>query len=294
MPIRYSISERGIEFLNNFFTGWYHYKLWFFKFKTYDILIDNLEKFVTEFGDEELKKEDINQYKLSLKSEIVFTFFHLAEALFSLLYYCRKSPFPLLEMKSIRADELYSYVQDEIITGKITDEDIRFVFYNGIIDEEAQKETIVSSIKFIREFLRRVGERFLKYKDVYIEYKHGLRVVPAIASFKLTPENVPDPKPMLERSGDAHIFITTELLSKNGKDEIYKVRQTTVSFDYMLYLRLCTIIFQLLDNLFGMRQKKEKLKPGDQISTLIFDPAQLPTIFKEDPLSTFSYTVDLP
>lgn len=294
MAINYDISNESMAQINEFFTSNYDFKQWFFKIKTYDIILDNPERFVVEYGDEELKKENIVAYKLALKSEVVFTFFHMAEALFSLMYCCRKSPVPWVDMKSIRFDTLCAYVKNEVVTGQICDEDIRFLFYNGVIGEEAKKEIVVNSINFIKDFLKRMGKLFLKYGDIYNEYKHGLRLVSTQAQIQITPKNVPNLKPVVSLSGDAHIFLTTTLLNKDGKEEIHKIRQTTVSFDYKLYLRLCIYIFRLINNIFSVRRQATTLTPGEQMKITPFNPKDLVDLFKEDPKNKFSFTIDYP
>lgn len=296
MTIRYFASKESIEQINEFFTKQYDYKQWFFRLKTYDLLLgdSNLERFVNESNDDELKNEDLDRYKLALKSEIVFNFFHMTEALFSLMYACRRSPVPWIEMKSTRFKELCKYVNEEIVSGKISDEDIRFLFYNGVIGEEAKKEIVVKSIQFINEFLKRTGELFLEYGEIYNEYKHGLRLMTARSYISMTPEDMPDPKPILQLQGDAHIFLTTKLVKKEGNDEIHQIQQNTVTFDYKRYLRLSIYIYRLISDLFNTRRQKEKLKPGEPIEVGTFASEDLKEIFREDPGSKFKFSVTYP
>jgi len=274
----------------------YDFKQWFFRLKTYDILLENsnLEKFVNDSNDEELKKENLDRYRLALKSEVVFNFFHMAEALFSLMHACRKSPVPWIEMKSTRSKTLCEYVNEEIVSGKISEEDIRFLFYNGVIGEEAKKEIVVKSIQFIKEFLKRTGKIFLEYGEIYNEYKHGLRLVTAHSFISMTPENVPNPKPFLHLEGDAHVFLTTKLVQKEGKNEIYQIQQNTVTFDYPLYLRLSIYAYRLINNLFNTRRQKEKLKPGELIEVGTFGSEDIKEIFKEDPNTKFKFSITYP
>lgn len=293
MGITYHVSGESITKINDFFTEMYAFKHWFFKLKTYAILLENTEKFLETFGDKELNKETIGAYTLALKSEIVFTFYHMAESLFSLMYCAKNSEVPWLSMKELRFTDLCDYVRDEITTGKISDDDLMFLFYYGFLGEDAKKEDIVKSIKFIKEFLKRTGNYFLD-NEIYSEYKHGLRVMSTNSSFQITPEQVPTPEPVLTRSGTTHVFLTTNILKKEGKDEIHQIQQKTVSFDWKLYLRLCIQIFRLMDNLFSIRRQNKKSKPGDKIIVEVFTMISIAELFKEDSANKFSLTIRYP
>ena len=288
MGIKYCISEDGIKRLNQFFTHNYNYKYWYLKLKTNDILLENAEAFIEKFGDAEFKEEAIEPYKLMLKSEIVISFYHMAEALFSLMITCKYSKVPWLSMKDIRFERICNYVRDEIISGKISDEDIRFLFYNGVIEENAKKKEIVESIAFIKEFLKRIGKLFLE-NDVYTEYKHGLRMMPFNSYIKITGEA--DNKNVLARQGTSHVYLSTKLIKKEGKEEQRLIEHKTVSFDYKLYLRLCIKIFQLMNNLFSTRQQGEKLKEGELLDVGVFNQEKIEETFKEEPINSFTFTI---
>lgn len=289
MTIKIRVSKESIKEINDLFTDSYQFKHWFFKIKTYDLILENTEKFVEEFGDKELKIENIEAYRLTLKSEVVFTFFHMSEALFSLMYCSTYSKVPWLDMKKIRFKDLCIYIKDKIVSGKVSDGDLRFIFFNGVIGEDAKKEPIVDSIKFIREFLIRTGTLFLD-NDIYNEYKHGLRLMSTLSNLKFTPDN--SQKPIMDQSGTAHIFLTTKLISKKGKDEVHRIQKNVVSFDYQLYLRLCIKIYQLFDAIFITRRQMKRLNPGDLMKVVLFDHEDLDETFKEDPSAYFSFAMD--
>lgn len=293
MSITYQVSDVSINKINDFFTEMYAFKHWFFKFKTYAILLEDTEKFLDIFGDKELKKDEASAYTLALKSEIVFTFYHMAESLFSLMYCAKNSEVPWISMKELRFTDLCDYVRDEITTGKISDDDLMFLFYYGLVGEDAKKDNIIKSIKNIRAFLKRMSTYFLD-NEIYVEYKHGLRVMSTNSSIQITPEQVPNPEPLLTRSGTTHVFLTTKILKKEGKEEILQIQQKTVSFDYELYLRLCVQIFRLIDNLFSTRRQIKKIKPGDTISVQVFDTLDTASLFKENSASKFSLTITYP
>lgn len=293
MVINYNISKESVSCLNAFFTKSYDYKQWFFKLKTYDIILKDPQKFVDNSDDAELKQSSLESYKLAIKAEIVFSFFHMAEALFSLIYVCKRTQLPWVFMKHIRFKELCKYVSEEIISGKITDEDIRFLFYNGVVGEEAKKDEIVKSIAFIKDFLKRMGKLFLE-NEIYQEYKHGLRVMTLNSQFTITPEHIPNALPIVGCSSIAHVYLDTRIMKKEGKEEYHRIQQKTVSFDYELYLRLSIQIFRLMDNLFGTRKQTSELKPEDKMDVLVFHKENLDEIFKENLANKFSLTIDYP
>jgi len=54
----------------DFFTHNYDFKQWFIKLKTYELILENTDKFFESFADEELKKEGLEPYKLKLKADV--------------------------------------------------------------------------------------------------------------------------------------------------------------------------------------------------------------------------------
>lgn len=292
MTINYSVSDKGIAQLNQFFTNMYDYKYWFYKLKTYDTILEDTEKFISMMGDEEFKKEPIEAYQLFLKGEIVFTFFHSTEALFSLIICCLNSPIPWVAMKNIRFEDICKYVREEIVTGNISDENIRFVFFHGCIGEEAKREDVKKSIAFIKDYLKRIGSRFLE-NEIYNAYKHGLRIMNLNATATITPEKVPNPRTFTILNGSSHIFLKENLVEKKGKNEYYQLEQTAKGFDHELYLRLAIYNFRLMSNFFETRKQAEKLKPGEQMKVTLFHQYDIKEVFQENPHSNSSFSITI-
>jgi len=290
MTMSFEISDEQLAQINDHFTHLYDYNHWFFRVKTLDIILDNPEKFIKECGDEELKKENIEDYKLSLKTELYYTFFHMTEALFSLMICARTSKLPWLSMKLIKFKEICDNIRDTILQDKLTDEDIRFLFFNGVINKEAERKDVKDSIRFIKEYLKRMGKLFLDSK-MYMEYKHGLRLITSNSFFNLIPETGNNRKSILSRKGTAHTYLDYELIRKKGKDEKYKVELVTQSFDYKLYLRLAIINLQLIKNLFETRRQKLKSKLGGKMLVGMFDKHDLNEIFKENYAEKFTFRI---
>lgn len=109
MAIHYPLSDESLERINNEFFKAYDTNHWFFKIKMYETLLDSTEGFVEEFGDDELRERPIDEFQLAIQSEIVFTFFHITESLFSLLAVC-DSVIPWVEMKHIRVSEIADFI----------------------------------------------------------------------------------------------------------------------------------------------------------------------------------------
>jgi hypothetical protein len=204
---------------------------------------------------------------------------------------CLNSKIPWLMMSSIRFEELCTYVRDEIISEKISDEHIRYIFYNGIVGETSKDPRVVGSIKFIKQFLKKSGELFLE-NDIYNGYKHGLRVMTDYSQFRLSDSAIDlKEKNLLKRAGDTNTYLKSECIKKDGKDEQHKLKIITKSFDYELYLRLCIYTFRMISILFSSRRQKETLKDGDLMQTTFFDTENIEQIFKEDLTRKFSFTI---
>lgn len=293
MTITYGLSKRGSDDLNSFFTRMYAYKSWLYRLTIFEDILDNTEDFFKRVDSDVIDPEERNTFILSVKGEIYFTFFHITEALFSMIFACHHAQVPWIQMKGLRYRVLCDFVRDQIVAKQFTDEQLRYVFFNGVIGDEAKKPEIIRSIEFLREYLAKMGELFLDNK-AYGEYKHGLRVMTTQSRFQISPENVPNPKPILGREGTAVVYLDTKRIEKNGKDEVHQVKQITKSFDYQLYLRLGQINVDLLSNIFETRRQKEKLKPGDKMSIKVFKDCDLKEIFKEDHASKFSFTINHP
>ena len=280
MAIIYQISDESVEIINKYFTEEYAYKQWFFKIKTWDAILDNIEEFVEKIGDSELKNEDVSSYKITIETEMVFGFYHMAEALFSLMKSYSQSDMPWLYMKNLRFKDLCDYVRETVVTGEISDEDIHFLFIQGETEDVAKKKIVVESIAFIKEFLKKMGKIFLD-NELYTEYKHGLRVMPSSSQFSITSEI--GKKPLFSREGNTHTYLSTKRIQKKKKKEIHKIQQKTESYDYKLYLRLSVIIYRLIHNLFDSRRQTIKLKQGELISVDMFIKDNIDEIFMYDP-----------
>lgn len=230
---------------------------WFYKIKTFDILLDSTEQFVDEMGDDELQEKSIEEYRRAIESEIVATFYHISESLFILMGVCN-SALPWLEMKHIRMSQINEFVGDEIIKKNLSEDELKQIFYPGIRPPEEMEETMEESFDFIEEYLARMCHRFLD-KDIYNEYKHGLRLSTTESSIQIAPEKEPmgETGPVaLQRGGTAHMYLEEERLEKEDSEEYFKLNKVTNGFDYELFLDLCITNYLLLDQIIQVRRNQ--------------------------------------
>jgi len=293
MGIIYCLSDKSVEQVNNYFTNSYEYNQWFFRLKTLESCLAKSAEFMANVADEELKAESIDSFKLHLKAEIVFTFFHSAEALFSLIIATREAQVPWVQMRGIRFKDLCDFIRDKMVAKALTEEEIRYIFYNGIVDDEGKKK-LQKSLSFIKEYLSRMGKIFLE-NEAYNEYKHGLRVMNREAGFQIIPEGVADPKPVMSVAGTAHIFLHTEEIARDKKDVYLNVSQVTRTFDYELFLRLAYMNFELIRSIFDTRRQKLKHgQAGGEGTVYLYEHANLEELFKEDTSRWFRNSIKYP
>lgn len=127
-----------------------------------------------------MQDEPIDEFRLSLKSEAVYDFFHTTEALFSLFIANRVSYIPWRKMRHIGVGQICDFIRDVVLEDDLSNEGIREAFYYGTGEDALEKsEELHESVDFIKTYLKLVGTRFLDH-DLYNEYKHGLRVVTSI------------------------------------------------------------------------------------------------------------------
>lgn len=259
MTISYALSEEDKDHINREFFDSYDHKYWFYKLKTNRILVDNLEEFVNEFGDEVLQDESIEKFRLSLQSEAVYDFFHTTEALFSLFIANRVSYIPWRKMRHLSVHQICDFIRDVVLGGGLSHEDIRYAFYRGT-GEDALKENdeLRESVEFIETYLKTVGTRFLD-NDLYNEYKHGLRVIASRKSVTVTDEETEET--VLNEKGTVHTHLQSEQIKKDGSDEIHQLIKVTEWFDYKIYHDLCLFNYYMIRQMFN--SLRQNLRGGD-------------------------------
>lgn len=270
MTISYALSEEGKDRINREFIDSYDHKYWLFKLKTNRILVDNLEEFVEEFGDDALQDESIEAFRLALQSEAVYDFFHTTEALFSLFIANRVSYIPWRKMRHLGVGQICDFIRDVVLNNGLDHEDIRFAFYRGTGEDALEKnDELRESVEFIETYLKTVGTRFLD-NDLYNEYKHGLRVVTSRKSVTITSEQTDET--VLDEEGTVHIYLQSKQIEKKGSDEVHQLIKATEWFDYEVYHDLCLFNYYLIRQMF--QSLRQNLREGDDegmIDITLFD-----------------------
>lgn len=270
MTIRYALSGKGKDRINREFIDSYDHKYWLFKLKTNRILVDNLEEFVEEFGDDALQDESKEAFRLALQSEAVYDFFHTTEALFSLFIANRVSYIPWRKMRHLGVGQICDFIRDVVLNNGLDHEDIRFAFYRGTGEDALEKnDELRESVEFIETYLKTVGTRFLD-NDLYNEYKHGLRVVTSRKSITITSEQTDET--VLNEEGTVHIYLQSKQIEKEGSDEVHQLIKATEWFDYEVYHDLCLFNYYLIRQMF--QSVRQNLREGDDegmIDITLFD-----------------------
>lgn len=296
MPIHYPLREESIEEINKQFYSHYDTEHWFFKIKTYEMLLDNTEEFVEEFGDEEMQEKSIDSFHQAIESEIVFTFYHSAESLFMLMTVC-EGELPWLQMKHVRVSDIADLVRDIIIEQEWDDGELKQLFYPGATEHEGDESLINDSLEFIEEYLARMGERWLD-NDIYNEYKHGLRLSTGTAQIQLTPENSDGEEnpPILEREGTTHTYLDDEEVEREGSGVYHQISRVKSGFDYELYLQLCYLNYNLIDQIIQIRKARLDFEgEGEtEVRSVSFDHLDIEDMFDYDAEKDWEFSVSYP
>lgn len=260
MTISYALNEEDLNRINREFIRSYDFKYWLFQLKTNRILVENLDEFVEAFGDETLRDESVEEYKLALQSEVVYNFYHTTEALFSLFIANRVSYLPWRKMRHLGVGQICEFIRDVVLDDGLELEDIRFTFYRGTGENAHEaNEQLLESVEFIEQYLKTIGQWFLDH-DLYNEYKHGLRVLTSRESIRITDDETGET--VLTEDGTVHTYLQSEQIEKDGNDEIHQLIKVSEWFDYDLYHDLCMMNYHLIRQMFDSLQQNQR--EGDE------------------------------
>lgn len=286
MAIHYPLGEGVREEINKEFFLSYDTDHWFFKIKMYSTLLENTEEFVDQFGDEELQEKSTDSFHRAIESEIVFTFYHITESLFMLLAVC-DSVIPWVEMKHIRASEIFEFLREVVIEKDWEEEDLERIFYPDIRAPDDMENAKNDSLEFIEDYLARMGALYLD-NDIYNEYKHGMRLSTTQSRIQMAPEKEPmgETLPVVfEREGTAHVYLEEDLMEKDGKEEYYQLKKVTSGFDYELFLDLCYVNYLLIDQIVRIRKARhyhDEGKEDERIEVNSFHEFDVDEVFEYD------------
>lgn len=249
MTRHYSLSEEAYERLNNDFFENYQHEYWFYKLKTLDYCIENLEEVKESIGGNEIIDYQTSAMRQSLKADVVLQFYHISEALFSLMVAVDDSAAPWLEMKYIGVRDIADFIRDVIQEDELGEDELKNWFYHRASEENEGYEEIRRSLEFIEEYLPWMGRMFLD-NDVYNEYKHGLRLYSGYTQMRM----VNDDERQTVAEGKSLLYLDQELVEKDGSEEFWQLSMAIKSYDYDLYLKTGLINYHLIRNLIVARQ----------------------------------------
>jgi len=253
IKISVSNSNQLIEDFYNFYNPDY----WLDKVTLLKNVLDNFTKFKkTIFKD--LVGVDEDQYKRFLKTEIHFTYLHIIEALFELIFAIAKRDNRIVWYSITFSPwkQNYEFIQkiaesktnflDQTVKFKSSKKEIsllKYIFYftyNLTLKEEGQNKNIENIKKLLRIFAKDFSDR-----NGYNAYKHSLRFYHS--SFGLSIGLHGSPKKFnLGQSEDAIFY-----LEKDKKNQLRKVIKP---FDYERDFRLCLIIHSMISNIINTRK----------------------------------------
>ena len=259
MTISYVLNEEHANEITRQFIEYYDHDYWYYKLQTNHFVLENLAEFREQFGDEELRGKPIEEHRLALESEVAYSFFHGSEAVFS-LFMSIWVEIPWLRMKHIGYGQICNFIRDQLLKDEITNTDIVKAFYFNVDAEPALEhdEDFTDSVEFISNYLKNIGARMLD-NDAYRAYKHGLRQISRRESLDMFVEDDDSGiESMVSEDGNAITYIESEKFheeGESGKDEYHQVVEVTEWFEYDLYYRLCTINYQLIEQMFDALQQ---------------------------------------
>jgi hypothetical protein len=297
MALHYPLTDEARERMNREFWRSYDTEHWFFKIKTYDLLLENTEEFFEELGDEELQEKSVEAFHQAIESEIVFTFYHITESLFMLIGVCN-STVPWLEMKHIRVREIADFIRDTVTDEDWEDGALKSIFYPNMRAPEEHEGTMEESLDFIEEYLARMSHRYLD-NDIYNEYKHGLRLSTSESSIRIAPEEEPGGEAgpvVFGREGTAHVYLNEEEAYREDSEVYHELEKVTSGFDYELFVQLCYINYLLIDQIIRIRQEAPRGEEDEEkrVSVTSFHDFDIDEIFDYDPQKVWEFSFSYP
>lgn len=175
-------------------------------------MLDDTKKYGLSIFGENMLKDDIDDFRLVLKSDLRQTYFHAIETVFELLFALSPKKDTVTEYYDFTLhfrltysnwSETYRKIKDiatidsalDFLDQSIdfTDRKItvgQYLFYMGIFYqsnfENELKAKVENSIESIKTTLRIIAREFVN-REEYNAYKHGLRIVPSLTQITLVP-----------------------------------------------------------------------------------------------------------
>lgn len=262
-PSKYPLYPREHHRLIKEFVEQYDYSYWIFKLNTYNQIIDNIGDFSGRYGDEYIDDAGTEQYEQSLKSEVVYMFYHTSEALFSLIMSFSESSIPPLEMKRIRINHIRNFVENKLGTNEFDNNEIRELFYFEVQDGSNR---ISESVDFIEKYMSNIGDLLLE-NTIYNEYKHGLRLNATSSEFEMSTQ---EGETILDTEGNSIVYIRTDRLrddlpvNEDDNRQWGKSAYVTEFFNFDFYNTLCGLNTHLIRHFVEMRKEEIRIQEEEQ------------------------------
>lgn len=289
----YPLSDDGIELLQNHFINLYDYRSWKYRLRVNNLVIENAEKFIEEFGDEELEGDEAYEMELALKTQGLADFYHVTETLFNLMYSFLKYEIPWIGMRHTTIGDIKSnLLQGKILKGELTAEEVRFLFYHRIEEDER----IDPSVEFIQNYLKRMGEIFFETDDFYKEYKHGFRASVGKSNLSATREPTEDNEAFPLAGAEAVTYLKDEIVKETDEEKIVQLKNFTDGFNYERYREMAWINYTLIKNIFSVRRQliKEEEESEGKVNLQLFPEETAEEFFKEFREEPYNFTMTIP
>lgn len=286
--IVYNISQEVAERINRNFIQHFNYKYWHHKLNALYGYISDPTKIETEIKyeyDNDLDETVIENFKLEIHMEV----FHSAETLFlvifGFLYEPKAIPLWISRCSSQQLRQLIKKLAEGGLESFITkpDEWLRAVLYPAIDESHQQFEDSKLSTKFTKNYLKRLAQEYIDHVE-YNSFKHGLRCSPGQVRFQFVDDK--SQTSMLDSTSDAILFLELDKVDK-GKEILYKVKESSKTYDVKRDGDIIVITTHILSNIFDYRQlaiKKQLVGSDCKIKFLpyFFNTEEVGKLFEFD------------
>lgn len=240
-------------------------------------MLDDTKKYGLSFFGENMLQDNLDDFRLVLKSDLRQTYFHAIETVFELLFALSPKKDTVTEYYDFTLhfrltysnwSETYRKIKDIATIDSaldFLDQSIDFadrkitvgqyLFYMGIFYqsnfENELKAQVENSIEAIKTTLRIIAREFVN-REEYNAYKHGLRIVPSLTQITLVPMDVEIDELNFDLS-DSMSFYTK---MKDPED----IRVITKIFDSERDYRMTSLCSNLIHQMIFYRRILMKLE----------------------------------
>jgi hypothetical protein len=228
-------------------------------------MLDDLDKFENLIFEDGVRDEDRETLRRTLKSELRQNYFHAIETFFELFFAFNpkdKREFDdvnaLFKLTNSNWTQTYKRISDianddtvlDFLFDEIEYEGYKvsignFLFYHGIFSRDKfpqiSLDDINKSINAIKYGIILLAKDFT-HREEYNAYKHGLRIIPAVAKLSFT--DVKDPKVKLE--WDLKDSMSFYLPTKNSNELTIVTKLFDVERDYLMTNMCSYMIYQMV------------------------------------------------